>query len=320
MTGGAEFNELFLDQVRIPDANVVGGVGNGWKVALTTLMNERSGLAFFNQGLLRRRLDRLVGELAARGRLADARIRDQLADLHARVELLRLTAFRGLAAIEKYGQPGPEGSLTKLMWSQTNQRIVQLAADTLGAAGARVGHLLGLRAAPRAREHDRGRDDRDPQEHRRRARPRTPQGAGSRMHFDLTDEQREIRDTARALLEQRSSPARVREAAESGRHDDALWREMNELGWAGISIDRRGRRPGARARRAVHPRRGARRGARADAVPGERLRRADDPPRRHGRPARAVAPRARVGCGRVARSAGWTAATSRSSSTPPAPT
>src|SRR6201999_3125252 len=53
--------------------------------------------------------------------------------LHARVELLRLTAFRGLAAIEKYGQPGPEGSLTKLMWSQANQRIVQLAADTLGA-------------------------------------------------------------------------------------------------------------------------------------------------------------------------------------------
>lgn len=56
------------------------------------------------------------------------------------------------------------------------------------------------------------------------------------MHFDLTDEQGEIRSTARALLEQRSSPARVREAAESGRHDDALWRELCELGWAGISI------------------------------------------------------------------------------------
>jgi alkylation response protein AidB-like acyl-CoA dehydrogenase len=56
------------------------------------------------------------------------------------------------------------------------------------------------------------------------------------MHFDLTDEQGEIRDTARALLEQRSSPARVREAAESARHDDALWRELCELGWAGISI------------------------------------------------------------------------------------
>src|SRR6202035_4261219 len=109
LTGGAEFNELFLDQVRIPDANVVGGVGNGWKVALTTLMNERSGLAFFNQGQLRQRLHRLISDLAACGRLADARIRDQLAELHARVELLRLTAYRGLAAIEKYGQPGPEG-------------------------------------------------------------------------------------------------------------------------------------------------------------------------------------------------------------------
>jgi alkylation response protein AidB-like acyl-CoA dehydrogenase len=133
MTGGAEFNELFLDGVRIPEANVVGGVGNGWKVALTTLMNERSGLAFFNQGVLRRRLDRLIDDLGTRGKLSDPRVRDQLADLHARVELLRLTAYRGLAAIETYGQPGPEGSITKWMWSQTNQRIVQLAADTLGA-------------------------------------------------------------------------------------------------------------------------------------------------------------------------------------------
>src|SRR5215208_1496795 len=53
ITGEAEFNELFLNDVRIPDANVLGGVGNGWKVALTTLMNERAGLAFFLQVRLR---------------------------------------------------------------------------------------------------------------------------------------------------------------------------------------------------------------------------------------------------------------------------
>ena len=62
ITGEAEFNELFIEEARIPDENVVGGVGNGWKVALTTLMNERSGLAFFLQVRLRQLLDELIEE------------------------------------------------------------------------------------------------------------------------------------------------------------------------------------------------------------------------------------------------------------------
>ncbi|MEZ5123916.1 MAG: acyl-CoA dehydrogenase family protein [Solirubrobacterales bacterium] len=133
ITGESEFNELFLEEARISGENVVGGVGNGWKVALTTLMNERAGLAFFLQVRLRQQLDRLVDEAAARGRLDDPVVADRLADLHVRVEVLRLTAYRGLTAIEKYGQPGPEGSLTKWMWSETNQQLTQLAADVLGA-------------------------------------------------------------------------------------------------------------------------------------------------------------------------------------------
>ena len=133
ITGESEFNELFLEEARISGENVVGGVGNGWKVALTTLMNERAGLAFFLQVRLRQQLDRLVDEAAARGRLDDPVVADRLAELHVRVEVLRLTAYRGLTAIEKYGQPGPEGSLTKWMWSETNQQLTQLAADVLGA-------------------------------------------------------------------------------------------------------------------------------------------------------------------------------------------
>jgi alkylation response protein AidB-like acyl-CoA dehydrogenase len=132
ITGEPEFNELFIEEARIPDANVVGGVGNGWKVALTTLMNERSGLAFFLQVRLRQLLDDLVEQAGARGLLDDPVIADKLADLHVRVEILRLTAYRGLTAIEKYGQPGPEGALTKWMWSQTNQDLTQVAADILG--------------------------------------------------------------------------------------------------------------------------------------------------------------------------------------------
>jgi alkylation response protein AidB-like acyl-CoA dehydrogenase len=140
ITGEPEFNELFIEEARIPDENVLGGVGNGWKVALTTLMNERSGLAFFLQVRLRQLLDALVEEAAARGLLDDPVMADKLGALHLKAEILRLTAYRGLTAIEKYGQPGPEGSLTKWMWSETNQELAQFAADLLGPEALTTGN------------------------------------------------------------------------------------------------------------------------------------------------------------------------------------
>jgi alkylation response protein AidB-like acyl-CoA dehydrogenase len=138
ITGESEFNELFLDGARVPDSHVLGGVGNGWKVALTTLMNERSGLAFFLQVRLRQLLDQLIGEAAACGLLDDPVVADRLGELELRAEVLRLTAYRGLTAIETYGQPGPEGSLTKWMWSETNQALTAFAADLLGPDALRA--------------------------------------------------------------------------------------------------------------------------------------------------------------------------------------
>jgi alkylation response protein AidB-like acyl-CoA dehydrogenase len=132
ITGGAEFNELFLEDAVVPHENVVGGEGNGWKVALTTLMNERAGLAFFLQVRLRQLLDELVRTARETGRADDPLVADRLADLHVRTETLRLMAWKGLTAIERHGQPGPEGSLTKWLWSETNQLLVQLAADVVG--------------------------------------------------------------------------------------------------------------------------------------------------------------------------------------------
>jgi alkylation response protein AidB-like acyl-CoA dehydrogenase len=132
ITGEAEFNELFFEQAEVPDENLLGGVGNGWKVALTTLMNERAGLAFFLQVRLRQLLDELLAEADSRGLLRDPAVADRLGELHLKAEVLRLTAYRGLTAIERYGQPGPEGSLTKWMWSETNQQLTQLAAELLG--------------------------------------------------------------------------------------------------------------------------------------------------------------------------------------------
>ncbi len=138
ITGESEFNELFLDGARVPGENVLGGIGNGWKVALTTLMNERAGLGFFLQVRLRQLLDRVIEEAAREGLLEDPVVADQLGELHLRTEIVRLNAYRGLTAIEKYGQPGPEGSLTKWMWSDTNQRLTQLAADLLGPCALRA--------------------------------------------------------------------------------------------------------------------------------------------------------------------------------------
>jgi alkylation response protein AidB-like acyl-CoA dehydrogenase len=139
ITGEPEFNELFIDGAQIPDENVVGGVGNGWKVALTTLMNERAGLAFFLQVRMRQLLDLLIDEAAGEGLLDDPVVADRLGELHLKAEVLRLTAYRGLTAVQKYGQPGPEGSLTKWMWSETNQQLTQFAADLLGPRALQAG-------------------------------------------------------------------------------------------------------------------------------------------------------------------------------------
>jgi alkylation response protein AidB-like acyl-CoA dehydrogenase len=141
ITGEAEFNELFIENARIPDENVVGGVGNGWKVALTTLMNERAGLGFTLQIRLRQILDDLIAAAAERGLLDDPRYADELAELHARCEAIRLMAWKGLSDTERYGQPGPEGSLVKWLWSDTNQRVTQLAADVVGPEALTAGTL-----------------------------------------------------------------------------------------------------------------------------------------------------------------------------------
>jgi alkylation response protein AidB-like acyl-CoA dehydrogenase len=139
ITGEAEFNELFIEEARIPEENVVGGVGNGWKVALTTLMNERAGLGFALQIRLRQLLDDLLAQAAERGLLEDALYADALAELHVRCESLRLLAWKGLTDVERYGQPGPEGSLVKWLWSDTNQRLTQLAADIVGPQALTAG-------------------------------------------------------------------------------------------------------------------------------------------------------------------------------------
>ncbi|MFN2616342.1 MAG: acyl-CoA dehydrogenase family protein [Thermoleophilaceae bacterium] len=135
ITGEAEFNELFMEEARIPDENVVGGVGNGWTVAITTLMHERAGLGAASAASIRTGLSELVDLLRERGLTEDPLIRQRVAELYINVESLRLNAWRGLTQQMKHGQPGPEGSLPKLQWADTNQALTELATDVLGDDG-----------------------------------------------------------------------------------------------------------------------------------------------------------------------------------------
>src|ERR671917_264480 len=132
ITGEPEFNELFMEEAYIPDENVVGGVGNGWGVAITTLMHERAGLAFGLQVQLKIALGQLMELARDKGVDQDPVTRQKVAQLYIESEAIRLNASRGLTQIMKTGIPGPEGSLTKWQWSDTNQAMTELAMDVRG--------------------------------------------------------------------------------------------------------------------------------------------------------------------------------------------
>src|ERR671930_746497 len=132
ITGEAEFNELFIEEARIPHDNIVGGEGNGWAVAITTLMHERATLAFGLQIAVKRALRELVEEARDNGAASNPQVRDRLAQLYIEAEVLRLNAYRGLSAIMRDGVPGPEGSLGKWQWAEVNQALTELAMDLRG--------------------------------------------------------------------------------------------------------------------------------------------------------------------------------------------
>jgi alkylation response protein AidB-like acyl-CoA dehydrogenase len=132
ITGEAEFNELFIEEARIPHENIVGGENNGWPVAITTLMHERAGLAFALQVDVQIALRELQEEIRSAGRADDPVIRQRFGQVYAEAQVLRLNAYRGLTATMKRGAPGPEGSLGKWHWAEVNQALTELAIDLAG--------------------------------------------------------------------------------------------------------------------------------------------------------------------------------------------
>jgi alkylation response protein AidB-like acyl-CoA dehydrogenase len=131
LTGDSDFNEIFLTDVLVPEENVVGEVGEGWQVAMTTLLHERGTLGFALAGSLDTTVRKLV-ELARERAGGDARLRDLVAREWITTRALQLTAQRSLGQHARTGIPGPEGSIVKLTFSETNQRVAKLARELLG--------------------------------------------------------------------------------------------------------------------------------------------------------------------------------------------
>ena len=123
------FNEVLLDGVRIPAANVVGEVGEGWKVTRTTLGSERAAIGSMD---LKPRLHAVIAAAKRRDVVDDA-LRDDLVDAWVRAEVLRLTSERVMAAVRSGGAPGPEGSVLKLGLSRFVSRLGDLAMRAGGA-------------------------------------------------------------------------------------------------------------------------------------------------------------------------------------------
>ena len=179
MSGGANFNEVFFTDVRIPDSQRLGKVGEGWKAALTTLMNERLAVGLPSGGL---DVDELM-ELARDTDLEDGpairnqQVRGKIADWYVQQQGLKLTRYRTLTALSKGQTPGPESSIIKIVAAPKMQDMGAFAMELMGHGRHHEGGRAARRRLPgamdrRRRLPHRRRHRRDPAQHRGRARAR----------------------------------------------------------------------------------------------------------------------------------------------------
>ncbi|MFP3900826.1 MAG: acyl-CoA dehydrogenase family protein [Acidimicrobiia bacterium] len=133
MTGGSGFTETFIDGARAPLFNVIGGLHDGWRVAMTTLGNERGGTATTQHVRYQRQFRRLVDEARARGRADDPVVRQKLAWADTHAEIMRYAGLRTLAEVVARREPGPGASVNKMFWSEYARDVGEWAMDLRGA-------------------------------------------------------------------------------------------------------------------------------------------------------------------------------------------
>src|SRR4051812_15940703 len=133
LTGSAEFNEVFFDDARTAKENVLGPVGEGWKVAMATLGFER-GTAFMSQQLaFQREMSDLIAVAQKNGSASDPAIRDALARHYTGVQIMKYNGMRMLTNLVHRGVLGPESSIGKLYWTNWHRSLGETAMDVLGA-------------------------------------------------------------------------------------------------------------------------------------------------------------------------------------------
>ena len=133
MTGHAWFNEVFFDSVRIPRANVIGGLNTGWQITMTTLGHERSVGAPHTRLMEELKdLIRLAKSRTPGGRIDDPVLRQKLAQHFIETETMRFSGYRTITEVLRNGKPGAEGSILKLFWSELDQRMKDTAVEVEG--------------------------------------------------------------------------------------------------------------------------------------------------------------------------------------------
>jgi alkylation response protein AidB-like acyl-CoA dehydrogenase len=143
ISASSHFNEVFFNDVRIPDARRVGKVGDGWRVAMTTLMRERHGMRespgpdFAEVFELARGLDLEDGPA-----LDNAAVKEKLAEWYTRTQGLRFTRYRTITSLSRGQTPGPESSITKVTAANKLQEIVAYGLDLIGMAGVEAGSRM----------------------------------------------------------------------------------------------------------------------------------------------------------------------------------
>ncbi len=149
MAGDLTFSELFFSDARVPRTALLGPLHGGWKVAMTTLSFERAGVARLHLGLSRK-LAHLLAEPAAKDALRDPVVRDRAARVYSEIACMRWMANRSIAKM-RTGQPtGADGSMAKLAWGRTEQRLARLALDVLGPTGTTGSWAYNLAASCQA--------------------------------------------------------------------------------------------------------------------------------------------------------------------------
>ena len=143
ITGGSEFNEVFFDEAETDAGLVVGGVGNGWAVAMGTLGFERGASTLGQQTGYRRELDALLGLARSNGSIDDPPLRQDLMRSYSELEILRYNQLRMLTALVADGVPGPEMSIGKLYWASWHRRLGELGMRVRGASA-----MVGVDATP----------------------------------------------------------------------------------------------------------------------------------------------------------------------------